>query len=58
MLRGEVFGEELWIGGGAIVLPGVTISDRTTVDAGSVATKDLPADIMAVGGPAWVSRQL
>jgi maltose O-acetyltransferase len=51
-------GEEVWLGGGVIVLPGVTIGDRTTVGAGSVVTKDLPADVLAVGSPARVVRKL
>lgn len=49
-------GEDAWLGGGVIVLPGVTIGDRTTVGAGSVVTKDLPPDIVAVGNPARVVR--
>jgi maltose O-acetyltransferase len=51
-------GEEVWLGGGVIVCPGVTIGDRTTVGAGSVVTRDLPADVVAVGNPARVIRQL
>ncbi len=51
-------GEEAWLGGGVIVLAGVTIGDRTTVGAGSVVSKDLPADVLAVGSPARVIRQL
>ena len=51
-------GEEVWLGGGVIVLAGVTIGDRTTVGAGSVVTKDLPADVLAIGSPARVIRQL
>ena len=51
-------GEEVWLGGGVIVMPGVTIGDRTTVGAGSVVTKDLPADVLAIGSPARVIRQL
>jgi maltose O-acetyltransferase len=51
-------GEEVWLGGGVIVLPGVTIGDRTTVGAGSVVAKDLPADVLAVGSPARVIRKL
>ena len=51
-------GEEVWLGAGVIVLPGVTIGDRTTVGAGSVVTNDLPADVLAIGSPARVIRQL
>ena len=50
-------GEEAWLGGGTIVLPGVTIGDRTTVGAGSVVTRDLPPDVIAVGNPARVIRK-
>jgi maltose O-acetyltransferase len=51
-------GEDVWLGGGVIVCPGVTIDDRTTVGAGSVVTRDLPADVVAVGNPARVIRKL
>ncbi len=47
-------GDNVWLGGGAIVLPGVTIGDNTVVGAGAVVTKDLPADVIAVGNPARV----
>jgi maltose O-acetyltransferase len=47
-----VIGRNVWIGGGAIVLPGVTIGDDVVVGAGSVVTKDLPAGVVAVGSPA------
>lgn len=51
-------GDNVWIGGGAIVLPGVTIGANTVVGAGAVVTKDLPADVVAVGNPARVVREL
>jgi maltose O-acetyltransferase len=51
-------GDNVWLGGGAIVLPGVTIGDNTVVGAGAVVTKDLPANVVAVGNPARVVRQL
>jgi maltose O-acetyltransferase len=47
-------GDNVWLGGGAIVLPGVTIGANTVVGAGAVVTKDLPADAIAVGNPAKV----
>lgn len=50
-------GEDCWIGGGAIICPGVTIGDRCVIGAGSVVTKDLPADCVAVGNPAKVIRK-
>ncbi len=49
-------GDNVWLGGGAVVLPGVTIGDNTVVGAGAVVTKDLPADVVAVGNPARVVR--
>jgi maltose O-acetyltransferase len=50
-------GNNVWLGGGAIVLPGVTIGDNTVVGAGSVVVHDLPADVVAVGSPARVVRR-
>jgi maltose O-acetyltransferase len=51
-------GDNVWLGGGAIVLPGLTIGDDTVVGAGAVVTKDLPAAVLAVGNPARVIRSL
>jgi maltose O-acetyltransferase len=51
-------GDNVWLGGGAIVLPGVTIGGNTVVGAGSVVTRDLPANVVAVGNPARVVRFL
>lgn len=51
-------GDNVWLGGGAIVLPGVTIGDNTVVGAGSVVTRDLPANVVAVGNPARVIRSI
>jgi maltose O-acetyltransferase len=53
-----VIGDNVWLGGGVIVLPGVTIGANTVVGAGSVVTRDLPADVVAVGNPARVVRTL
>lgn len=50
-------GNDCWIGGGAILLPGITIGDRCIIGAGSVVTKDIPADSIAVGNPAVVKRK-
>jgi maltose O-acetyltransferase len=51
-------GDNVWLGGGVIVLPGVTIGDDTVVGAGAVVTRDLPAGVLAVGNPARVVRSL
>ncbi len=51
-------GDNVWLGGGAIVCPGVTIGENTVVGAGAVVTKDLPANVVAVGNPARVIRTL
>lgn len=51
-------GDNVWLGGGVIVVPGVTIGANTVVGAGAVVTKDLPAGVLAVGAPARVIRQL
>lgn len=51
-------GADVWLGGGAIVLPGVTIGSRTVVGAGSVVTRDLPDDVLAAGNPCRVIRPL
>lgn len=51
-------GNNVWIGGGAIICPGVTIGDNTTIGAGSVVTKDIPANVLAVGNPCRVIRSL
>ena len=51
-------GSDVWVGGGAIILPGVTIGDRAVIGAGSVVTKDVPAGVLAVGNPCRVVRTL
>ncbi len=51
-------GDNVWLGAGAIVCPGVTIGDDTVVGAGSVVVKDLPAGVVAVGNPARVIRSV
>lgn len=49
-------GRNCWLGAGAIVMPGVTIGDNVVVGAGSVVTRDLPSDVVAVGNPCRVLR--
>lgn len=51
-------GDNVWLGGGVIVCPGVTIGRDTVVGAGAVVTKDLPPRVLAVGNPARVVRRL
>jgi maltose O-acetyltransferase len=51
-------GDNVWLGGGAIVCPGVTIGDDTVVGAGAVVTRDLPAGVVAAGVPARVLREI
>ena len=51
-------GKNCWLGAGVIVLPGVTIGDNVVVGAGSVVTKDLPDNVVAVGNPCKVLREI
>lgn len=51
-------GKNCWLGAGVIVLPGVTIGDNTVIGAGSVVTKDIPANVVAVGNPCRVLREI
>lgn len=51
-------GRNCWIGAGAVILPGVSIGDNTVVGAGSVVNKDLPANVVAVGNPCKVLREI
>jgi len=50
--------DNVWLGGGVIVLPGITIGRNTVVGAGAVVTRDLPANAVAIGNPARVTRRL
>ena len=49
-------GSDVWVGGGAIILPGVTIEDRTVVGAGTVVIHDVPPASVVVGNPARIIR--
>ncbi|HEY9297624.1 MAG TPA: sugar O-acetyltransferase, partial [Phormidium sp.] len=53
-----LIGNNVWIGGGVIICPGVTIGDNTTIGAGSVVTKNIPENVVAVGNPCQVIREL
>jgi maltose O-acetyltransferase len=50
--------EDVWLGGGAIVCPGVTIGRASVIGAGSVVTKDIPAGVVAAGNPCRVLREI
>ena len=51
-------GNNVWIGAGAVILPGVTIGDDSVIGAGSIVTKDIPAGVVAVGNPCRVLRPI
>ena len=51
-----VIGDDVWIGRGALILPGVTIGDGAVVGAGAIVTKDVPANTLVTGQPARESR--
>lgn len=51
-------GKNCWIGAGAIVVPGVTIGDNVVIGAGSVVTKDIPSNVIAVGNPCKILREV
>lgn len=50
--------DNVWIGAGVIVLPGVTIGENAVIGAGSVVTQDIPANVLAVGNPCKVIKQI
>ena len=49
-------GDHVWIGGNVTILPGVSIGDHSIIGAGSVVTKDIPANVIAVGNPCKVIK--
>ena len=51
-------GDDVWVGGGAIILPGVRIGSRTVIGAGSVVTRDIPDGVLAAGNPCHVIRHI
>ncbi|MEP4260738.1 MAG: DapH/DapD/GlmU-related protein, partial [Rhizobiaceae bacterium] len=53
-----MIGSDVWVGGGAIICPGVAIGDRSVIAAGSVVTRDVPPDTVVAGNPARVIRAL
>jgi maltose O-acetyltransferase len=51
-------GSDVWIGGGALILPGVRIGSRSVIGAGSVVTRDIPGGVFAAGNPCRVIREI
>jgi maltose O-acetyltransferase len=51
-------GADVWVGGGALILPGVRIGSRSVIGAGSVVTRDVPDDVFAAGNPCRVIRTI
>ncbi len=51
-------GDHVWIGGRAVLTPGVTVGDRAVVAAGAVVTDDVPSDVVVAGNPATVVKEL
>jgi maltose O-acetyltransferase len=51
-------GADVWVGGGAIICPGVKIGDRAVIGAGSVVTRDIPAGVLAAGNPCRAIREI
>lgn len=52
-----IIGDNVWIGGGAIIMAGVVIGDNVVIGAGSVVTKDIPSNTIAYGNPCLVVRE-
>ncbi|MFQ8706450.1 MAG: sugar O-acetyltransferase [Thomasclavelia sp.] len=52
-----IIGDNVWIGGGAIIMPGITIGDNVVIGAGSVVTKDIPSNVIAYGNPCRVVKE-
>lgn len=53
-----IIGDNVWIGGNTVILPGVTVGNNVTIGAGSVVTKDIPDDVLAFGNPCQVAKKL
>ena len=51
-------GRNVWLGGGCVLLPGVSVGDNTVIGAGSIVTKDIPANVVAYGNPCRVIREI
>jgi maltose O-acetyltransferase len=53
-----MIGDDVWVGGGAVICPGVTIGDRCVIAAGAVVTKDIPDGVLAGGNPAKIIKRV
>jgi maltose O-acetyltransferase len=53
-----VIGSDVWVGGGAIICPGVTIGSNSVIGAGSVVTKSIPSGVFAAGNPCRIIREI
>ena len=51
-------GSDVWVGGGAIICPGVTIGSKSVIGAGSVVTRDIPVGVFAAGNPCRIVREI
>jgi galactoside O-acetyltransferase len=51
-------GNNVWIGSGVIIVPGITIGDNSVIGAGSIVTKDIPANVVAYGNPCRIAREI
>ena len=51
-------GKNVWVGAGAIILPGITIGDNSVVGAGAIVTKDVPENVVVVGNPARIIKHI
>ena len=56
--RPVTIGSDVWVGGAAIILPGVTVGDRSVIGAGSVVTRNVPSGVFAAGNPCRVVRPI
>lgn len=56
--KSVTIGHDVWIGGAAVICPGVTIGSRSVIGAGSIVTRDIPDDVFAAGNPCRVIRTL